>query len=179
VTRSGCAVGDFTWPPKAMKSQASDNSGQTLPGSLLLETVAQRGKTAAHKPLSFSLLLTFPGQTASLVQTVLEKVYPRNQGWTRVSALVFRVEPSCQGWTVITSAQTILLQGQLQRRLHILKPVCQRRFTKTSQDSTIFIKTEVVVFLSTQQRFRDLSCLFFPDRLPKLVFPQLRGLNTS
>lgn len=61
VTRPGCTGGVLTWPPKAIKNQLSH---QTRVSKLFLcpEMVAQRGKTAAYKPLTFFLLLTFPGQ---------------------------------------------------------------------------------------------------------------------
>lgn len=176
VTRPGCTVGVLTWPPKAITNQLSH---QTRVSKLFLcpEMVAQRSKIAAYKPLTFFLLLTFPGQPVCPWFLCWKRYIPEIK--TEDSALAFRVKPYCQGWTrnLITTAQAILLQGLLQRGLNTPKPVCQRCLTKTSQSSTIFVKTKVVIFPSTQQGFWDVSCLFSPDRLPKLVFPQLHGLS--
>lgn len=64
VTRPGCTGAVLTWPPKAIKNQLSH---QTRLGKLFLclQTVAQRGKTSAYKPLPFFLLLTLPEQPVS------------------------------------------------------------------------------------------------------------------
>lgn len=142
------------------------------------EMVAQSGRIAAYKPFTCFLLLTFPGQPVCPWFLCWKGISQKSRT-DADSALAFRVKPHCQGWTrnLITTAQTILLQRQLQGGFNTPKPVCQRCFTKTSQNSTIFIKTKVVIFPSSQQRFRDVSCLFSPDRQPKLVFPQLHGLS--
>lgn len=59
--QAGCTGALLTWPPKAIKNQLSHQT-RLSKLFLCLTMVAQRGKTAAYKPLPFFLLLTFPGQ---------------------------------------------------------------------------------------------------------------------
>lgn len=79
VTRPGCTVAALTWPPKAIENQLSHQT-KLSKLFLCLEMVAQRGKAAAYKPLSFLLAVNFSRTACLSLISVLEKVYPRNQG---------------------------------------------------------------------------------------------------
>lgn len=152
------------------------NRGKTLPGSLSWMN-SPEGWTAAYKPLIFSLLLSSPKQIASLSFKLSQKrhtLYAKD-GCKSHPLPTESNHPDRSGQRV----SFVLLQNPSSRATPRKSwpsgwPVTH---TLSSKCSAIFTKMKLLFSAPAQQRFQNVSYLFFPVRLPRLVFPQLHGLS--
>lgn len=174
VTRPGCSVWGYTWYPKRWSIRLQPlSSGKTLPGSPSWKS-SPEGQSAAYKPLIFSLLLNSPKQIASLSYKLSQK---RCRAWVQVSPLAMRVQPSWQVWTksLPWAAPASFFKGKTPRKTWPSGwPVTH---TLSSKCSAIFAKMKLLFSVPAQQRFQNVSNLFFPVRLSRLIFPRLHGLS--
>lgn len=152
--------------------QPPDNGGQTLPGSLSLEMVAQRGEIAAPKPLSFSSLLTSRTDSLPSYRLSWEKYIPEiKESQPLLSKLN---HPARAGLGVsLPLPKPSCSMGNSKEDLTLSSLSVRDSFAKTSQDN--IHQNRGGGF--PRHPAQVLRSLFFPDTLPDLVFPQLHGLS--